>query len=110
MKDCIFCQIVAGRMNTHFEYQDEHVVAFKDINPQAPVHVLIIPRDHYTSTKDVTDEMLIGRMFAAGKKVAEKLGISDYRFVINTGAKAGQSVFHIHLHLLGGRIMTWPPG
>ena len=110
MNDCIFCRIASGMMNTKLEYSDDYVVAFKDINPQAPVHILVIPRDHYSSIKDMDDEMLIGRMFTAAKKVAADLGLSDYRLVINTGAKAGQSVFHIHLHILGGRIMTCPPG
>ncbi len=85
-------------------------MAFKDLSPQAPVHVLIIPKDHYASIKEITDEQLIGHLFTAAKTVAKDLGLTDYRTVINTGAEAGQTVFHLHLHLLGGRAMTWPPG
>ncbi len=110
MSDCAFCQIAAGEFNTEFLFEDDRVVAFKDINPQAPVHVLIIPREHFHSIKEVTDEGLVGHLFTAAKQVAEKLGLRGYRFVINTGREAGQSVFHLHLHLLGGRIMAWPPG
>ncbi len=107
---CIFCRIARGETNNEFLYEDDQVVAFKDINPQAPVHVLIIPREHFTSIKETEDESLIGRLFTSGKKVAEKLGLNGYRLVINTGWEAGQSVFHLHLHLLGGRTMGWPPG
>ena len=110
MKDCIFCRIVRGEAQARFLFEDQRVVAFNDINPQAPTHVLIIPRDHYESSKEVTDEGLMGHLFTAAKAVAEKLGLTDYRLVINTGPNAGQRVFHLHLHLLGGRIMHWPPG
>jgi histidine triad (HIT) family protein len=110
MSDCIFCKIAAGEFNTQFLFQDDRVVAFNDLSPQAPVHILIIPKDHYPSIKNITDEQLIGHLFTAAKEVAEKLGLTDYRTVINTGPKAGQTVFHLHLHLLGGRAMTWPPG
>lgn len=108
--NCIFCKIAKGEFNTEFLFEDERVVAFKDIVPQAPVHVLIIPREHFVSIKDVDDEVLVGRLFTAAETVAEKMGITDYRFVINTGPKAGQTVFHLHLHLLAGRTMRWPPG
>lgn len=91
-------------------YEDDKVVAFKDINPQAPVHILVIPRGHFVSIKEIEDETLVGRLFTAAKKTAEKLGLRDYRLVINTGRGAGQTVFHLHLHLIGGRLMTWPPG
>ena len=110
MNGCVFCQIASGSLNTEFVYEDEQVVAFRDINPQAPHHILIIPRRHYTSIKDMHQEDLIGHLFTAGNKVAEKLGIQSYRYVINTGREAGQSVFHLHLHLLGGRLLYWPPG
>lgn len=110
MTQCIFCQIASGRIKSEILFEDEQVVAFKDIHPQAPFHVLIIPRAHFISIKEVTDEILIGHLFTVGKKVAEQLGLSDFRLVINTGPRAGQSVFHLHLHLLGGRTMTWPPG
>ncbi|UCH98724.1 MAG: histidine triad nucleotide-binding protein [Candidatus Aminicenantes bacterium] len=107
---CAFCRIADGAANTRFLFEDDRVVAFHDINPQAPTHVLVIPRYHYESIKEVTDEGLIGHLFTAAKEVAKKLGLTDYRLVINTGPQAGQSVFHLHLHLLGGRIMSWPPG
>jgi histidine triad (HIT) family protein len=110
MNHCIFCKIASGGVNADFLFQDDRVVAFKDINPQAPTHVLIIPKDHYESIKEITDEGLIGHLFTAAKSVAKTLGLTDYRLVINTGPQAGQSVFHLHLHLLGGRVMHWPPG
>jgi len=110
MDECIFCKIANGEFNTDFLYEDDLVVAFRDIEPQAPDHILIIPRDHYISIKDISDEAIIGRLFLAGNKVAEQLGISSFRYVINTGKDAGQAVFHIHLHLLAGRMMEWPPG
>ena len=110
MSYCVFCKIAAGEFNTELLFSDDRVVAFRDLNPQAPVHILIIPRKHYESIKEVTDEGLIGHLFTAAKTVAKTMGISDYRFVINTGPNAGQSVFHLHLHLLAGRRMGWPPG
>ncbi|MCP4214305.1 MAG: histidine triad nucleotide-binding protein [bacterium] len=110
MNGCIFCNTAEGRTGSEFLFEDDRVVAFRDISPQAPVHVLVIPRKHYASIKEMEDEALIGHMFTAAKSVAEKLGLSDYRLIINTGAQAGQTVFHIHLHLMGGRMMTWPPG
>jgi len=110
MSDCIFCKIQAGDFNTEFLFEDDRVVAFKDLSPQAPVHVLVIPRNHYESVNAIDDEALTGHLFTAAKKVAEKLGLTDYRCVINTGPQAGQTVFHLHLHLLGGRDMGWPPG
>jgi histidine triad (HIT) family protein len=109
-RNCEFCKIQAGQYNTEFLFEDRRVVAFRDINPQAPVHILIIPRDHVDSLKQVNDEALIGHLFTAAKTVAEKLGLTDYRLVINTGPQSGQSVFHLHMHLLGGRTMHWPPG
>lgn len=110
MEDCIFCKIVSGEFNTEFLYSDDYVVAFNDVNPQAPFHVIIIPRNHLVSIKEMSDEQLIGRLFTAGNTIAKKLELDSYRFVINTGKEAGQSVFHVHLHLLGGREMNWPPG
>ncbi|MCP4148022.1 MAG: histidine triad nucleotide-binding protein [bacterium] len=110
MSDCIFCKIARGEYNTDFLFEDEQVVAFKDINPQAPIHVLVIPKKHYTSVKDLDDEPLMGHLITAAKKVAEKLGLSDFRIVVNTGSKAGQTVFHLHVHVLGGRYLSWPPG
>lgn len=110
MSDCIFCKIAAGEFNTEFLFEDDRAVAFKDLSPQAPVHVLVIPRAHSESVKAMEDEALIGHLFTAAKQVAKDLALTDYRLVINTGEKAGQSVFHTHLHLLGGRPMHWPPG
>ncbi|MCP5104764.1 MAG: histidine triad nucleotide-binding protein [bacterium] len=110
MRDCMFCRIAANEFDTEFLFSDDRVLAFRDINPQAPVHILIIPRAHFDSVKEVEDEILMGHLFTAAKKVAEKLGIKEYRLVINTGIQAGQSVFHLHLHLLAGRTMHWPPG
>jgi histidine triad (HIT) family protein len=110
MESCIFCQIAAGGTATPFIYQDEDAVAFRDIQPQAPVHILVIPRRHLASLNDVTDEGLLGRLVAAARRAAAVAGLEQYRLVINTGADAGQSVLHLHLHILGGRVMAWPPG
>lgn len=112
--NCIFCQIVAGEMDADIVHSDEHVVAFRDINPQAPTHILVIPREHIPRVDDLEERHadLAGRLFLAAGELAEEEGIeeSGYRLVMNTGAGAGQSVFHIHLHLLGGRPLSWPPG
>ena len=110
MSYCTFCRIASEGSNANILFEDDRVLAFKDISPQAPTHVLVIPKNHYESIKDITDESLIGHLFTAAKEVAKTLGLTDYRLVINTGAQAGQSVFHLHLHLLGGRTMHWPPG
>jgi histidine triad (HIT) family protein len=110
MDDCIFCKIVKGEFNTEFLFEDDLVVAFRDVEPQAPDHILIIPRVHHQSIKDISDESLIARLFQTGNRVAEQLGIQSFRYVINTGTDAGQAVFHVHLHLLAGRKMGWPPG
>lgn len=114
MVDCLFCKMVAGVVQPNKIYEDAEVLAFKDINPQAPVHILIIPKRHIATTNDATDAdaALIGKLFLTGKKIAAELNIADsgYRIVNNCNADAGQSVWHIHLHLLGGRSMVWPPG
>jgi histidine triad (HIT) family protein len=110
INNCIFCKIATGLAPSNLIYEDDLAVAFKDTHPQAPVHALIIPKDHYDSLKEIKDEALIGRLFTVAKKVAEKLGVTDYRIVINTGPKSGQTVYHLHIHLLGGRYMIWPPG
>ena len=114
MSDCIFCKIAAGEIKGDMVYEDEQVVAFRDLNPQAPTHVLIIPRRHIPTTNDLTadDAALVGQMTLAAKQIAEQEGIAarGYRTVLNCNAEAGQSVFHIHAHLLGGRPMGWPPG
>ena len=114
MENCLFCKIAAGQIAGDIVYSDEDVVAFKDINPQAPVHILIIPRRHIPSIADVTPEdgPLLGILFSVLAKLAHKLGVdeSGYRVVSNVGRDASQSVFHLHFHLLGGRKFTWPPG
>ena len=112
--DCLFCRIVAGEVPADIIYQDERSLAFRDINPQAPVHVLVVPRDHLESLDEATrnEEALLGHLLRVAARVANEQGLSEsgYRTVINTGAGAGQSVFHLHLHVVGGRALTWPPG
>ena len=114
MSDCLFCKIVAGDIPAELVHDDDRVVAFRDINPQAPTHVLIIPREHIATINDLDaeHEPLIGALYSAAKKIAAAEGLSDdgYRVVMNCNEGAGQSVFHIHLHLLGGRPLHWPPG
>ncbi len=114
MKDCLFCSIVAGALKADLVYQDDSVVAFKDITPKAPVHLLIIPRKHVISVSDIAeaDHALIGQIFQVAARLAREQGIADsgYRIVVNSGADAGQSVLHLHYHLLGGRPLNWPPG
>ncbi len=113
-QNCLFCKIVAGEIPAEKVYEDEAAVAFRDINPQAPVHVLIIPRTHIASLAEAgeADESKLGQLLLAAARVAYQEGLAEggYRTVINTGAGAGQSVFHIHLHVLGGRPLAWPPG
>lgn len=114
MDDCLFCKIADGRIPSDRVYEDDEVVAFRDIDPQAPVHVLVIPRRHIESADALTaaDAATVMAMFAAAQRVARALGVAEsgYRLVTNIGADAGQSVPHLHLHLLGGRSLQWPPG
>lgn len=114
MTDCLFCKIAAGEIPAEKIYEDDHVVAFRDIAPKAPTHVLVIPRRHISTLNDLRpdDAELVGRMYLAAREVAHQEGIAGdgYRTVVNCNAGAGQTVFHIHLHLMGGRAMTWPPG
>ena len=114
MADCLFCGIISGEIKGEIVYQDSSVVAFKDINPKAPVHLLIVPRKHIATLLDVEqgDKGQFGDILFAASKLARDHGISEdgFRVVLNCGAGAGQSVFHIHLHLLGGRALRWPPG
>lgn len=114
MKNCIFCQIVAGEASAKIIHQDDLVTAFHDNNPQAPAHILIVPNEHLDSIRDIQPEhdSLLGRMFSVANQLAVQEGIAEsgYRLVINRGDMAGQSVYHLHLHLLGGRRMKWPPG
>jgi len=112
--DCLFCKIVAGDIPSDRVYADDHVYAFRDVNPQAPTHILVIPRKHISSINeaDDSDEALLGKLLLCGQRIAvqEKLADAGFRFVINTGEHGGQSVFHIHLHVIGGRQLSWPPG
>lgn len=111
---CIFCKIVNGDLDADIAYQDEQLIAFHDVNPQADTHLLIIPRSHIATTNDIEPEnaALLGRMVLVAKQLAKEVGIADegYRLVMNCNHNGGQSVYHIHLHLLGGRRFTWPPG
>lgn len=112
--DCLFCDIAAGKLATDFLYDDDRVVAFQDIEPQAPEHILIIPRKHIATINDAdsNDTELLGHMIQVAKKLAGERGIADdgYRLVFNCNKQGGQLIYHIHLHLLGGRAMQWPPG
>jgi histidine triad (HIT) family protein len=109
---CLFCRIVRREIPAAVIREDEHTLAFRDIDPKAPTHVLVIPKEHVGSLNDVNDPAFVGRLLLAAKEIAAEQGIADsgYRMVINAGADAGQTVFHVHLHLLGGRKLTWPPG
>ncbi len=111
-QDCIFCKIAAGEMGDPPLYQDEQVTAFHDINPQAPTHILIIPNKHIPSVDEAApaDQALLGQLLLTAQKIARQENLGHHRLVINTGSQAGQSVFHLHLHLLAGRAMKWPPG
>ena len=114
MNNCLFCGIIEGRIKGTLVYEDESVVAFKDIAPKAPVHILIVPRKHIATLMDLDgdDGKLVGEIFRVAAKLAQEQGIATrgFRVVVNCGADAGQSVFHLHYHLLGGRQMSWPPG
>lgn len=113
-EDCLFCKIASGEMEADIVYEDAEIVGFKDINGQAPVHFLFIPRKHIETLNDISEEDndLVGRIFNRIKEVASKNGIAEdgYRVVTNCNKGAGQAVFHIHFHLLGGRTFLWPPG
>lgn len=110
--DCLFCRIAAGDIPADRVFEDSAVIVFRDINPKAPTHVLAISRRHIPSAADLTDADgdLLAALFGAMRRVAEEGGLKGYRILSNVGAEAGQSVFHLHFHLLGGRSMTWPPG
>lgn len=111
-RSCIFCRIARGEIPAQMVMNNKDIAAFRDLNPQAPVHILIIPKKHVASLDDANDPDLLGRMMALAAAIARQEGIakSGYRTVINTGKDGGQSVDHLHIHLLGGRLMTWPPG
>jgi histidine triad (HIT) family protein len=112
--ECLFCKMVSGQIKPDTIYEDNDVLAFRDINPQAPVHILIIPKRHIATLNDLghEDEPLIGKLYLTAARIANESGVaaSGYRTVMNCNADAGQSVFHVHLHMLGGRFLRWPPG
>jgi histidine triad (HIT) family protein len=114
MENCIFCQIIERKMPSSIVYEDDEIMAFKDINPQAPVHLLILPKKHIPTIIDIQpeDQMLLGKIIIISKKLASesKVDSRGFRLVFNCNKDAGQAVYHIHLHLIGGRRMTWPPG
>ena len=112
MSDCIFCKIVDGEIPSDKVYEDELCMAFNDVNPVAPTHILIIPKKHKKSLNEMDNEKLLGKLMLAAKKIAKEQGLSQdgYRIVNNTGKLGGQTVNHFHLHLLGGRNLQWPPG
>lgn len=113
-QNCLFCRMIAREIPTDFVYQDDRAVVIRDINPQAPTHLLVVPLEHMESLDDASqkDEALLGHLLRVAARVANDEGLAEsgYRSVINTGAGAGQSVFHLHVHVLGGRPMNWPPG
>lgn len=112
--DCLFCKILAGDIPADIIYESDTAIAFRDINPQAPTHVLIIPRRHISTINEITadDQAIVGSLYSAAQEIAAAEGFADdgYRAVMNCNEAAGQTVFHIHLHLLGGRVFGWPPG
>ena len=112
--DCLFCKIVAGEIPADIVYESDDAIAFRDINPKAPTHVLVIPRKHISTINDIAveDEALVGKLFTAAREIAAADGVAEdgYRVTMNCNEAAGQSVFHIHLHVLGGRQFDWPPG
>jgi histidine triad (HIT) family protein len=114
MSDCLFCKIREGEIPADIIFENDDVLAFNDVNPQAPVHLLIIPKKHISTVNDMTDDdqLIMGKLFSAAKAIAKQKGVSDdgYRLVVNCNEKAGQTVFHIHMHMLADRVLTWPPG
>lgn len=110
--DCIFCKIIRGEIPADTLYEDDDVLAFRDLYPQAPIHFLVIPKKHLAGPAEITaeDDRLAGKIMRIGAKVAKREGLDHYRIVFNNGSQAGQTVFHIHMHVLGGRTMGWPPG
>jgi len=110
--DCLFCKIAAKQIPAKMVHEDAHVFAFEDINPQAPTHVLVCPKKHFASLEHATpeEEAALGKVALVAAKIAKDRKLGSYRTVINTGIEAGQTVFHLHLHLLGGRTFSWPPG
>jgi histidine triad (HIT) family protein len=112
MAPCIFCQIAQGELDSDIVQEDTRAIAFRDVHPQAPTHILVIPKKHISSLAEAPREKgdLLGHLLLMAQKIALDQGLDDYRVVINNGAEAGQTVFHLHMHLLAGRMFTWPPG
>ena len=112
MTGCLFCKVAAGEIPATIVKRGDGLIAFRDINPQAPTHLLVIPTQHVPSLNDAKDPQLLGRMLGFARDLAREMGVAErgYRVVLNTNPDGGQTVFHLHLHLLGGRAMTWPPG
>jgi len=114
MEDCIFCKIINKEIPASIVYEDERIIAFDDINPQAPVHVLLIPKEHYPSLNEIPEDKkdVLSHLFLKAREIAreKEIGKRGYRIVLNTARESGQDVLHIHFHLLGGRQMSWPPG
>ncbi len=112
MADCIFCKMVAGEISPDVVYEDDQILAFRDLNAQAPTHILVIPKTHVATLNDLNDTELAGRLLQTVSTLAKQVGLAEdgYRTVINCNTKGGQEVYHLHLHLLGGRQMIWPPG
>lgn len=109
-KDCIFCKIANKEIPADFVYENDFVIAFKDLSPQAPSHIVLIPKMHFSDLSQLNDEKIMSEIIKGIQSVTKKLNIKEYRTVVNTGAEAGQTVFHIHVHILSGRPMLWPPG
>lgn len=114
MSDCLFCKLINGDIPTDIVYQDDDIFAFRDVNPQAPTHILVIPKQHIATINDADEshQAVLGKLVLTAKKIAQQQSLADdgYRLVINCNQDGGQTVFHIHLHLLGGRLLSWPPG
>jgi histidine triad (HIT) family protein len=112
MTDCLFCKMVAGDIKPDVVFENDHILAFRDINPQAPFHILVIPKRHITTLNDLDDAQLGGQILQASIEIAKQEGLAEdgYRTVFNCNKNGGQAVYHLHLHLLGGRQMGWPPG
>lgn len=104
MDDCVFCKIVRGEFGTEYVYENETAVVFRDINPKADTHLLVVPKKHFASLKEIDNELLLGKLMITVKAAAEKAGLNSYKTVINTGKEAGQEVFHLHIHILAGDI------
>ena len=113
MEDCLFCKIVKKEIPSEIVFENDNLIAFEDINPQAPTHILIIPKEHFASLKEIPEDKkgILAELLLGARQIAEEKGLSrGYRIVLNTGKESGQAVFHIHFHLLSGRQMAWPPG